>query len=341
MKKVMSGITAFLLIISLALTASAEKINIKIDGKNENKEWFDIKGENLFKSEEEKGNGINSAVMKYIFDPASESCIYFMFFVSTKVIADESLLKAEFSIDDGPVMTVTAETDETVHPILNDDNYLTDACLKAEGMDGYVLEIKFVNKSGLGKRVDYRIKFGDENGILSKMPGNGEAYLDNPLYTTTSTTEKTTVKKTTKRASESKTTTERTTRPTTTYKSHLTTKAATAKTTVKAEKAVSSRAAKKVTSERTYSEVKRSETVRISTTAVSTAAGGDSLFNESGLSRAAIYKIAVCAGAVILFGILGLWAIRTRADADRAEKEEAPPEKDDTDSEDKDNNHGE
>ncbi len=339
MKRVTRGIVALLMMISLTLTASAEKINIKIDGKNENKEWFDAQTEILFKESEQNGNNVVTAVMKYLFDTSSENRVYCMISVWTKEITDGGLPKVKFSINGSEMITVYAETEETPHPLINNDDYLIDACLKTETSDSYILEIKFDDKSGLGGAPSWTVQVGDEQGVLSDARGGR---FENPLYTTpASTTEKTTVRKTTVRAGKTEKNTQRTTRPTTTYKSHLTKKASAEKTTVKAEKAVSSKAAEKVTTEKPYSEAKSSEALRISTSAVSTAAGGDSLFDESGLSRASVYKIAVCAGAVILFGILGLWAIRTRADADRAEKEEAPSEKDDTDSEDKDNNHGE
>lgn len=337
MKKAARGIIALLMIISLTLTASAEKINIKIDGKNENKEWFDALSENLFKESEQKGNGISTAFMKYLFDTSSENRIYFMVSVWTKKIEDEGLLKVKFSVNGSEMVTVYAENEETLHPLINNDDYLVDACLKTETPESYVLEVKFDDKSGLGRAPSWTLQVGDEQGILSDARRGS---FENPLFTTLpSTAEITTVKKSADKTVKTEKATERTTRPTTTYKSHLTAKVTTEKITEKAEKDTPSKAAKKTEAEKTYSETWRSESVKASTTAPNTTADENSLFNESNLSRASIYKIAVCAGAVILFGILGLWAIRTRADADRAEKEEAPTE--DTDSEDKHNNHGE
>ena len=224
-------------------------------------------------------------------------------------------------------------------------------------------EIKYASKKALPENVSFSVSFVDADGEESshKMLSAANPNLTTTqVIGTTTKAEKTTKEKTTKEKTTKSTTSKETTTVAKTHrvdaKKNSTTKATTTKaTTVKTtaakvtEKVTSAEAkTEKTTKEKTTKEkttkAKTTKTAKTTTkksttiyyyekeviiSEVSAEAGeadsNGSAFNVKSVKRSTLYKILTGIGAAVLFGVIGIWAVKSKG-SDEKEKEEPKEE---------------
>ncbi|MCQ2480631.1 MAG: hypothetical protein MJ121_00785 [Clostridia bacterium] len=341
MKKAAAVLTAFLLIIFIMVPAFAAKPEIKIDGiATNNKEWAGAQDISLL-SKEATGNEFTDINMQYIVDYGN-NVVYYLFVASEKdsksVTADEIAQMGISFIPEGCEEITLRGNNPTAEGSYG-STHSYKAAMTADSQTGTIYcEIKVNYKDGVPADIRGSVKFFDKYGEASN-----KININNDVLTKTDTTnkEKTTKEKTTtKKSTTAKETTTRrvhnpknktvitTTKRVTTTKAIKTTKATTTtavkttRETAKTNNTTTSHPTEVILDipeetdvyypeEETNSEPATDDVVAITEETTSASAFG---FNS--IQKSSLYKIITALCALVLFGVLGVWAVKSRQDDD-------------------------
>ena len=338
MKKLCVFLVSLILVFSLSVTVFAGKI--KIDGKVTNEEWLSVsKGAGSDGSKPGTGKLI-SYLVQYEFDKNGYDlkCRFFACYENAAEEADKSKCGIVLKLGDGEY----TNTVSLVQPCDGDTgNYSVRSYVSAETVDFSTYEINseacITCKDGFDKgSFSFSVQFIDELGNTSNRYTVKAVNADNTSSATEkSTTEKTTKEKTTKeKTTKEKTTKEKTTQATTVKERKTAKPVSTTRhkvtvrqrtTAVKTTQAATEKAKTKKSSAKvkttlkttakkekySYSQSTAYEPAVTETTAVQET---QMQTGESGISKSTKYKIVACAAAVVLFGVIGVWAVRSRDD---------------------------
>lgn len=333
MKKLCVFLVSLILVFSLSVTVFAGKI--KIDGKVTNEEWLSVsKGAGSDGSKPGTGKLI-SYLVQYEFDKNGYDlkCRFFACYENSAEEAEKSNCGIVLKLGDGEY----TNTVSLAQPCDGDTgDYSVRSYVSAETVDFSTYEINSEACITCKDRFDkgsfsFSVQFIDELGNTSNRYTVRAVNADNTSSATEkSTTEKTTKEKTTKEKTTKEKTTQATTvkerktaKPVSTTRHKVTvrqrttavktTQAATEKAKTKKSSAkvkttlkTTAKKEKYVYSQSTVYEPAVTETTAVQETQIQT--------EESGISKSTKYKIVACAAAVILFGVIGVWAVKSRDD---------------------------
>ena len=343
MKKAAAVLTAFLLIIFIMVPAFAAKPEIKIDGVvTNNREWADASNISLL-DKEATGDDFTDIDMKYITD-SENNVVYYLFVASKKdsksISADEiAQMGISFTPEGCEEISLRGDNPSAKGNYGNTHSY--EAAMTADSQTGTIYcEIKVNYKDGIPADIRGSVKVFDKYGEASN-----KININNDVLTKTDKVDNTTKEKTTKeKTTKEKTTTKKTTeKETTTRRVHnpknktviTTTKRVTTTKAIKTTKATTTTAVK-TTRETTknnnssashptevvldipmetedYYTEKSTATDVVAITEETTSA---SAFGFLNIQKSSLYKIITALCALVLFGVLGVWAVKSRQDDD-------------------------
>ncbi len=347
MKKIITALVSVVLILSVSVPGFA----VKIDGNVSNAEWYDVKAVPIH--DKKSGNNVTDSYVKYEFGKNGYD-LYCLFCATYSVSAGEenstSLAGMTISFDGCEPIVLTADSESQPISLTDNTSYRVTAYAfileNSEKSHQLIVEMLLNYKAGFSAD-SFRMNaaFIDETGEASNT---ADIKLTNPYHTTT--TQKTTTEKTTKEKTTRETATKTTTTKATTVKestSAATKNAKTVSTTrhkvtvrerttrvkstlpaaVTVTEKIKKAAARVKESARSYNEKTEKETKPVIsavsasvitetvTESIESEITADaSAFGETNISRSTKYKTIVGAAAALLFGIIGVWAVRSRSD---------------------------
>ena len=343
MKKAAAVLTAFLLIIFIMVPAFAAKPEIKIDGVvTNNREWTGAPNISLL-DKEATGDDFTDIDMKYITD-SENNVVYYLFVASKKdsksITADEAAQMGISFIPEG-CEEITLRGDNPSAKGSYSSTHSYEAAMTADSQTGTIYcEIKVNYKDGIPADIRGNVKAFDKYGEASNKININNDVLTKTDKVDNTTKEKTTKEKTTKKATTAKeTTTRRVHNPN--YKTVITTtKRATTTKAVKATETTTAKAVK-TTRETTKNnnssashptevvldipmetdvyypeEETNSEPATDDVVAITEETTSASAFGFLNIQKSSLYKIITALCALVLFGVLGVWAVKSRQDDD-------------------------
>lgn len=343
MKKAAAVLTAVLLIIFIMVPAFAAKPEIKIDGVvTNNREWVGTSNISLL-DKEATGNEFTDIDMKYVTD-YENNVVYYLFVASKKdtksITADEiAQMGISFTPEGCEEISLRGNNPSAKGSYSSTHSY--EAAMTADSQTGTIYcEIKVNYKDGIPANIRGNVKAFDKYGEASN-----KININNDVLTKTDKVDNTTKEKTTKEKTTTKKTTEK---ETTTRRVHnpknktviTTTKRATTTKAVKTTKATTTTAVKTTretakTNNTTTShptevildipeetdvyypeEETNSEPATDDVVVITEETTSASAFGFLNIQKSSLYKIITALCALVLFGVLGVWAVKSRQDDD-------------------------
>lgn len=356
MKRILISVISVLLITAFTLSSFAVATDVVIDGYTGNVEWVGAESETLFNSREDTSSKIANASLKTKFNKNNYDLYIGFSFEVTKdnkedkincemigiILEIEGCEKFTLDFKNAKVNKADGETYNEVcvtDTVSNTEYKITGAMVFYENGNQVNCEVEYETKRELPESVKFNVCFTDDDG--NKSFYKDHTAVNSNLTTTTVTTqkaEKTTKEKTTKEKTTKETTTQAKTHrvdnktttkkaTTTKAKAEKTTKATTVKTTA-VTTAKEKTTKEKTTKEKTTKATTKAATVYYEKEVVvsevyvteSTTAESDSVFGAKNVSKSTIYKIITGVCAAVLFGVIGIWAVRSKG-ADKKEEQ--------------------